>query len=105
MTRIFETMAEGGVIHLPLDVPSPAHCVVTVLDVDVDTLRKQAEFELPDATQRRMAELLQKNREGTLPAVELAELDALVEEFDAATLGKGQALVALSRLNGKSHPG
>ena len=42
MIRVFETVAEGGVIRLPVDVPSTAFCVVTILDDDLDTLREQS---------------------------------------------------------------
>jgi hypothetical protein len=105
MLRVFETVAEGGVIRLPTDVPSTAHCVVTVLDGDLDTLRKQSKMMLSDEKQRRISELLSKNRAGTLTLNETTELDALAEEFDAATLAKGQALAALAQLNGDSSAG
>ena len=100
MIRVFEAVAEGGVIRLPVDVPSAAHCVVTVLEGDLGTLREQSQRELPEATQRRMSELLEKNREGTLTADESKELDSLAKEFDTATLAKGSALAALAHLNG-----
>jgi hypothetical protein len=102
MIRVFETVAEGGVIRLPVDVPSTAHCVVTILDADLDALRQQSQFMLPEAKQQRMSELLLRNREGTLTADESRELDSLAEEFDTATLAKGSALAALAQLNGSS---
>jgi hypothetical protein len=105
MIKVFETVAQGGVIHLPVGAPSTAHCVVTILDDDLDTLREQSQLELPESTQRRMSELLLKNRAGTLADDEREELDALSEQFDAATLAKGRALAALAHLGGNSHPG
>ena len=63
---------------------------------------EQSRLELPEATQRRMSELLLKNREGTLTPDDRKELDALAEEFDTATLTKGRALAALAHLNGNS---
>jgi hypothetical protein len=96
MLKTFETVAEDGVIRLPADVPSTAHCVVTVLEDDLETLGRQSQLVLPDAKQRRMSELLRKNRDGALTADESQELDALAEEFDAATLTKGSALAALA---------
>jgi hypothetical protein len=102
MIRVFETVAEAGLIRLPVDVPRTAHCVVTVLDDDVETLREQARLELPEQAQRRMSELLLKNRDGALTADESKELDALAEQFDTATLNKGRALAALARMNGQS---
>jgi hypothetical protein len=102
MIRVFETVAEGGVIRLPLDVPSTARCVVTILDTDLNTLREQSQLILPESKQQRMSELLLRNREGTLTPDESNELDSLAEEFDTATLAKGSALAALAQLNGNS---
>jgi len=96
--KVFETVAHDGVIRLPVDVPPAAHCIVTVLDEDVETLRKQAAMELPEETQRRMSELLSKNREDALSANERQELDRLSAEFDTATLTKGRALAAMASL-------
>jgi hypothetical protein len=105
MIKVFETVAEGGVIRLPMDVPSSAHCVVSILDDDVESLRKQSQLELPEQTQQRMSELLRKNREGKLDEAEHEELDALAAEFEAATLTKGRALAALPHLSDNSQPG
>jgi hypothetical protein len=104
MIKVFETVAQGGVIRLPVDAPSTARCVVTILDDDLDTLREQSRLELPPAMQQRMSELLLKNREGALADDEREELDALSEQFDAATLTKGRALAALAHLSDNSHP-
>lgn len=67
MIKSFETAAQDGVIRLPNDVSSSAHCVVTVLNDDLDPLRKQSKLELPEPAQRRMSELLEKNRKEVLP--------------------------------------
>jgi hypothetical protein len=104
MTKVFETVAQDGMIRLPLDVPPAAHCVVTVLDDDLDALREQSQLQLPESAQRRMSELLLKNREGSLTDVERSELDALAGEFDAATLTKGRALAALAHLGNNAPP-
>jgi hypothetical protein len=100
MLKVFETVAQDGVIRLPGDAPATAHCVVTILDDNLESLRELAGFELPEAKQMRMSELLLKNREGTLAPEESEELDALAAEFDTATLTKGAALAALAGLNG-----
>jgi hypothetical protein len=105
MTKVFETVAQNGVIRLPTDAPSSAHCVVTILEDDVETLREQAQFELSKTLQQRMSELLLKNRDGALTARESEELDELAEQFDAATLSKGRAIAALAQLGGNSHSG
>jgi hypothetical protein len=98
--NVFETIAQDGLIRLPVNVPATAHCVVTVLDDDIEALSAQSRLQLPETQQRRMTELLAKNREGSLTPPESAELDALAAEFDAATLAKGGALAALAQLNG-----
>lgn len=104
MIKTFQTVAQDGMIRLPGDVPSTAHCVVTVLDDDLDTLREQSRLELPERVQERMSELLMKNRDGALTPEEREELDALSEEFDTATLTKGRALAALAHLSDNSQP-
>jgi hypothetical protein len=104
MIKVFETVAEGGVIRLPGDAPATAHCVVTILDGGLDSLRAQSRMEVPQVTQGRMSDLLLKNREGILSAEERLELDLLAEEFDAATLAKGRALAALAGLSEGSQP-
>jgi hypothetical protein len=58
---------------LPSDVPSTAHCVVTVLSDDFETLREQSQLEPPAAKQQRMSEPLLKNRDATLSADEARE--------------------------------
>ena len=87
---------------MPDDVPSSAHCLVTVLDDDLDALRRRSQLEVSEDKQRRMSELLLKNREGTLTAEDRQELDTLSEEFEAATLAKGRALAALAHRHGDS---
>lgn len=77
MTRIFETVAKDRMILLPEDAPASAHCVVTILDDGLDSLRDQSQIEIPSEKQQRMSELLQKNREETLTQEEQRELDAL----------------------------
>jgi hypothetical protein len=104
MIKVFETIAQNGLIQLPLDAPPTARCMVTILDDDLDKLREQSQSEIPRSTQDRMSELLMKNREGKLADTERRELDSLSEQFDAATLAKGRALAALAHLNGNSHP-
>ena len=89
-------------ILLPDDFPSSAHCVVTVLDDGLDSLREQSQIEIPAVKQQRMSELLQKNREATLTEGERHELDTLAEEFDRVTLTKGRALAILSQSRANS---
>ncbi|MEX2139367.1 MAG: hypothetical protein WD894_08905 [Pirellulales bacterium] len=98
MAKTFETVAKDRVIRLPDDVSASAHCVVTVLDDGLDSLREQSQSQIPDAKQQRMSELLRKNRDGTLTQEEQRELDVLAEEFDRATLAKGRALAILGQL-------
>jgi hypothetical protein len=98
MAKSFETVAKDRVILLPDDVPASAHCVVTVLDDGLESLREQSQSQIPDAEQQRMSELLQKNRDGALTLEEHGELDVLAEAFDRATLTKGRALAILAQM-------
>ena len=98
MTKLFEAVAKDGVIVLPEDVPSPSRCLVAIMDDDFDRLREEAALTIPESNQRRMAELLQRNRDGELTEQERVELDALGRDFDSATLRKGRALSILAQL-------
>jgi hypothetical protein len=105
MLKVFETVAQDGLIRLPGDVPSTAHCVVAILEEDLEAIREQAALVLSETKQSRMSELLAKHREGTLNQAESEELDMLGVEFDTATLIKGRALAALAHLDRDSHRG
>jgi hypothetical protein len=100
MTKVFEATAENGVIVVPKDVPSPAPCLVAVLDADIEALRREAAAKISASTQERMSELLLKNRKGQLSQQERAELDSLAQQFDAATPAKGRALSIPAPLDG-----
>ena len=104
MTRLFEAFAKDGVIVLPDPVPSRTRCLVAIMDDDFDRLRAEAALTIPEVSQRRMSDLLQKNRDGQLTEQERVELDALGREFDAATLRKGRALSILAQLDSVSQP-
>ena len=104
MTKIFEAVAKDGVIVLPEHVPTPTRCLVAIMDDDFDRLRADAELMIPEPTQRRMSDLLQKNRDGELTEHERVELDALSREFEAATLRKGRALSILAQLDSMPPP-
>jgi hypothetical protein len=99
MAKVFETFAKDGVIILPRDTPPRGHCLVAILDADIEALRREAATTIPQPKQERMRELLLKNREGRLSEQERAELDVLAQEFDAATLAKGRALSILGQLD------
>ena len=102
MTRFFEAFTKDGVIVLPEHVPSSTRCLVAILDEDLDELRAEAELVIPEPSQRRMSDLLQKNRDGELTERERVELDVLGREFDAATLRKGRALSILAQMDSVS---
>ena len=104
MTKLFEAVAKDGIIVLPRDVPSPTRCLVAILDDDFNKLRAEAALTIPEPSQRRMSELLQKNRDGELTGQERFELDGLGREFDAATLRKGRAMGILAQLDSISPP-
>jgi hypothetical protein len=99
MAMLFEAVAKDGVIILPDGVPSPTRCLVAVMDDDFDRLRAEASLTIPESSQRRMSELLGRNRDGELTEQERTELDALGRDFDSATLRKGRALSILAQLD------
>jgi hypothetical protein len=99
MTTLFEAFAKDGVIVLPECPPQPARCLVAVLEDNLEALRADADYTIPEATQKRMSDLLDKNRDQSLTDAEQRELDALALEFDAATLRKGRALSLLAQLD------
>jgi hypothetical protein len=98
MGKTFETVAKDRVIFLPDDVPASAHCVVTVLDDGLESLREQSRLAIPESKQERMGELLRKNRDAELTSAEQHELDVLAEEFERVTLTKGRALAILAQM-------
>lgn len=104
MTKLFEVFARDGVILLPERVPSSTRCLVAVLDDGIDRLRAEAALEIPEPSQQRMSELLQKQGDGELTEREHSELDVLGREFDAATLRRGRALSILAQLDSVSQP-
>lgn len=104
MSMLFEAVVKDGVILLPKDAPSPARCLVAIVDDDFDRLREEAASTIPESQQQRMSELLRKNRDGQLTDGEQAELDDLGREFDAATLQKGRALSILAQLDSQTRP-
>jgi hypothetical protein len=60
-------------------------------------LRAAAAYCFPLEVQARLAVLQTKNNEGTLTEAEAAELQALVNEYNARTLEKAKALLELQR--------
>lgn len=104
MTRLIEAFSKDGIIVLPEDVPPAVHCLVAILDEDLEKLREEAGMVIPESNQRRMSDLLRKNREGELSNQEREELDGLGREFDVATLAKGRALGILAHLDSTSPP-
>lgn len=104
MTKLFEAVAKDGIIVLPAGVPPATRCLVAIMDDDFDRLREEAALTIPESSQRRMSELLEKNRDCELTPQEQVELDALGDEFDSATLRKGRALGILAQLESTLPP-
>jgi len=63
--------------------------------LSVEELRALADAVLAPARQRRLKELLEKNREGKLTKVGRAELDELLAESDRVALVKAKATYTL----------
>ncbi len=104
MSILFEAVVRDGVIVLPTDAPSPARCLVAIVDDNVDQLRQEAKNTIPEPQQQRMGELLRKNQDGQLTDAEQAELDDLGRVFDMLTLRRGRALSILAQLDLHTRP-
>lgn len=68
------------------------------------TLAPPAIRRFPLAKQRRMDELLDKNREGTITERELSVLKRLVAEAESLTIANGKKLAAFAERGGNLRP-
>jgi len=64
-----------------------------------DALKKAAEYMMPEAQQKRLHALLDKNNEETLTLIEHRELKGLISEYEERMLQKAEARVRLVLLN------
>lgn len=69
-----------------------------------DALWTIAREQMPDAQQRRMQDLMDKNSLGTITAEEYAELEALVERGQRLMMRKSEAAALLTRRGYKVTP-
>src|SRR5690606_30501397 len=69
-----------------------------------DALWTIAREQMPDAQQRRMQDLMDKNSLGTTTAEEYAELEALVERGQRLMMRKSEAAALLTRRGYKVTP-
>ena len=76
--------------------PDLAHCE-GLENLDREELERIAKFRFPQRLQRRMAQLLQKNQEGTLAPGERAELDQISHESLIQRARTARARSLLSR--------
>jgi len=76
----------------------PVETLKTVLSQEELAIRHGAEYRLDKKKQRRLSQLLEKNRSGIITPAEEGEMDKLIEEGEELTLLKAQALYALKLL-------
>ena len=86
-----ETLA--GELHAGATKTKPT--LAPLSGLSVEELRALADAVLAPARQRRLKELLEKNREGKLTKVGRAELDELLVESDRVALVKAKATYTL----------
>lgn len=76
----------------------PVETLKTALSQEEFAIRHGAEYRLNKEKQRRLSQLLEKNRSGILTPDEEEEMDKLIEEGEELTLLKAQTLYALKLL-------
>lgn len=68
-----------------------------VVPAPVDWVESVSRLRLPAKTDRRLQDLMDRNREGRLTELERAELESLVEMSEAISLVRAKALHLLGR--------
>jgi 3-dehydroquinate synthase class II len=76
----------------------PVENLITLLSQEEKAIRHGTEYRLDKKKQKRLSQLLEKNRSGILTPAEEEEIDQLIEEGEELTLLKAQALYALKLL-------
>ena len=70
---------------------------MTVVSAPLDWVESVSELRLPEKTDRRLRELMDRNNEGRLSAGEREELESLVEVSERLSLVRAKALHLLGR--------
>ena len=68
-----------------------------VVEAPVDLIEAVADLRFPEATDRLLQQLMDRNNEGTLTPEERQKLEALVELSECLSLVRAQALHLLGR--------
>ncbi|MCH8294352.1 hypothetical protein IH992_24995 [Candidatus Poribacteria bacterium] len=76
----------------------PVENLIPQLSMEEEAIRHGTEYRLDKKKQKRLSQLLEKNRTQTLPLDEEEEIDRLIEESEELTLLKAQALYTLKLL-------
>ena len=76
----------------------PVENLITLLLQEEKAIRHGTEYRLDQKKQKRLSQLLEKNRSGILAPTEVEEIDQLIEEGEELTLLKAQALYAIKLL-------
>lgn len=108
-TKFIGKVQQGGNLLIPLSIfidlgltdGDEIEVRLKKLDGEKIALRKRTSealsYSFPEAMQKRLSELLFKNREGKLTKLELLELERLVFEAQLKTLEKAKALYEQKR--------
>ncbi len=91
----------NGQIHpvVPLAIEGQKHCLVTILDEDLDELRRLSNAMLDDARQNRLSWLLAANKSAQLTPEQERELDGLLTEVHQLTAKRARAARLLEQLH------
>lgn len=71
--------------------------MAAVISAPVEWIESVGELKLPDKTDRRLQELMDRNNEGELSDTERRELEALVELSEQLSLIRAEALHLLGK--------
>lgn len=74
------------------------HAMSATIDAPLEWVETVGQLRLPSRADARMQELMDRNNEGDLSAVERAELESLVELSERLSIVRGEALLLLGRL-------
>jgi hypothetical protein len=94
--EIICTRLEGALDQPMLDLPSDERAELQALSyLSTDALWTMAREQMPPDVQHAMAQLMEKNSQGTITEDEFRDLSALVERGQRLTLRKAQAMKLL----------
>ncbi len=100
MTTIAGIIRNGQIHPVePLQIKGQRHCLVTILDEDLDELRSLSSAMLADSKQDRLSFLLAANKSGQLAPEQESEMDSLLMEAHQLAAQRARATRLLEQLH------